>query len=240
MVKRSKRYREIIKRLEEDREYTLEEAVRLLKEMASAKFTETVDIAVKLGIDPRKSEQMVRGFVVLPSGTGKKKRIIVFAKGEKVSEAKEAGADYVGAEDLIEKINKGWFEFDAIVATPDMMKDVGKLGKILGPRGLMPSPKTGTVTFEIANAVKEIQAGKVDFRIDKGGVIHAPIGRVDFSENQLIENMIAFVDAVIRAKPPSAKGQYLRKIHISSTMGPGIKLQIQDVMNRLAQGAIAG
>jgi large subunit ribosomal protein L1 len=240
MVKRSKRYREIAKKLEEDKEYTLEEAVHLLKEMASAKFVETVDIAVKLGIDPKKSEQMVRGFVVLPHGTGKKKRIVVFAKGEKEIEAKEAGADYIGAEDLIEKISKGWFEFDAIVATPDMMKDVGKLGKILGPRGLMPSPKTGTVTFEIASAVKEIQAGKVDFRIDKGGVIHSPIGKIDFAENQLVDNVLAFVDAVIKAKPPSAKGQYLRKVHISSTMGPGIKIQIIDIMNKLVQGAVVG
>ncbi|MGQ9706633.1 MAG: 50S ribosomal protein L1 [bacterium] len=240
MTKRSKRYRGVVQRLEEGKEYSIDEAVRLVKEMASVKFVETIDIAIKLGIDPRKSEQMVRGSVVLPSGTGKKKRIIVFAKGEKVSEAKEAGADYVGAEDLIEKINKGWFEFDAVVATPDMMKDVGKLGKILGPRGLMPSPKTGTVTFEITNAVKEIQAGKIDFRIDKGGVIHAPIGRADFNEGQLVENILAFIDAVIRAKPPSAKGQYLRKVHISSTMGPGVKIQLQDIMNKLTKTAVVG
>ncbi len=213
-------------KVEREKECTLEEAVGLIKELAYAKFDETVDMAVNLGVDPRKSDQMVRGTVVLPHGTGKKVRVLVFAKGEKEKEARDAGADYVGAEDLIEKIQQGWLEFDKAVATPDMMGLVGKLGKILGPRGLMPNPKLGTVTFDIAKAVKEIKAGKVEYKAEKAGIVHVPIGKVSFGSDKLLENARVVLDSIIKAKPATSKGKYLKKLSLSSTMGSGIKIDV--------------
>ncbi len=208
------------------KQYTFEEAVSLLKEHSFVKFDETVDMAVNLGVDPRKSDQMVRGTVVLPYGTGKPVRVLVFAKGEKEREASEAGADYAGAEEFVEKIQQGWLEFDKAVATPDMMGTVGKLGKILGPRGLMPNPKLGTVTFDIAKAVKEIKAGKVEYRVEKAGIVHVPIGKVSFDKEKIVENALAVLKSVVRAKPASSKGKYLKKITLSSTMGPGLKIDV--------------
>jgi large subunit ribosomal protein L1 len=202
--------------------YRLDEAVPLLKKMAYAKFNETVEISMRLGVDPKHADQMVRGTVVLPNGLGKSKRVVVIASGEKVKEAKDAGADEVGGEDIVERISGGWMDFDAVVATPDLMRSVGKLGKVLGPRGLMPNPKTGTVTFEVGKAIREIKAGKVEFRVDKTGIIHAPCGKIQFEEKNLYENAKALIDAVIRAKPASSKGKYVRSISISSTMSPGI------------------
>ncbi len=202
--------------------YPLDEAVVLLKKISFAKFNETVEVAMRLGVDPKHSDQMVRGTVVLPNGLGKSKRVAVIASGDKVKEARDAGADEVGSEDLVERISGGWMDFDAVVATPDMMRSVGKLGKILGPRGLMPNPKTGTVTFEVAKAVREIKAGKVEFRVDKTGIVHAPCGKIQFDEKNLCENARALIEAVLRAKPPSSKGKYVKSISISSTMSPGI------------------
>jgi large subunit ribosomal protein L1 len=206
----------------ENKLYRLDEAVPLLKKIAYAKFDETVEVSMRLGVDPKHADQMVRGTVVLPYGLGKSKRVAVIASGEKVKEARDAGADEVGGDDVVERIAGGWMDFDAVVATPDMMRSVGKLGKILGPRGLMPNPKTGTVTFEVAKAVREIKAGKVEFRVDKTGVIHAPCGKIRFDEKNLYENAKTLIDAVIRAKPASSKGKYVRSISISSTMSPGI------------------
>ena len=205
-------------------EYSLEEAIGLLQEVKFAKFDETAEIAINLGVNPRHADQMVRGTVVLPNGLGKVVRVCVIASGEKVKEAEEAGAEFSGGEDLVEKIQGGWTDFDAVVATPDMMKLVGKLGRILGPRGLMPNPKTGTVTFDVATAVGEIKAGKVEFRVDKNGVIHAPFGKTSFSKEQLVQNAESLIDAVMRAKPASAKGKYVRNVAVSSTMGPGIRV----------------
>jgi len=206
----------------EQKLYRLDEAVPLLKKIAFAKFNETVEVSMKLGVDPKHADQMVRGTVVLPNGLGKSKKVAVIASGEKVKEARDAGAEEVGGDDIVEKIAGGWMEFDAVIATPDMMRSVGKLGKILGPRGLMPNPKTGTVTFDVAKAIKEIKAGKVEFRVDKTGIIHAPCGKIQFEEKNLYENAKALIDAVIRAKPASSKGKYVRSISISSTMSPGI------------------
>ncbi|NWG12487.1 MAG: 50S ribosomal protein L1 [Acidobacteria bacterium] len=206
----------------ERKSYPLDEAVALLKKVSFAKFNETVEIAMRLGVDPKYSDQMVRGTVVLPNGLGKSKRVAVIASGDKVKEARDAGADEVGSEDMVERIAGGWMDFDAVVATPDMMRSVGKLGKILGPRGLMPNPKTGTVTFEVAKAVREIKAGKVEFRVDKTGIVHAPCGKIQFDEKNLCENARALIEAVLRAKPPSSKGKYVKSISISSTMSPGI------------------
>ena len=202
--------------------YSLDEAVPLLKKIAYAKFDETVEISMKLGVDPKHADQMVRGTVVLPNGLGKSKRVVAIASGEKVKEARDAGADEVGGDDIVEKISGGWMDFDAVVATPDMMRSVGKLGKVLGPRGLMPNPKTGTVTFEVAKAIREIKAGKVEFRVDKTGIIHAPCGKIRFEEKNLYENAKALIEAVLRAKPASSKGKYVKSISISSTMSPGI------------------
>jgi large subunit ribosomal protein L1 len=205
--------------------YDLAEALSLVKKIHPAKFDETVEVVVRLGVDPRHADQMVRGSVVMPNGIGKVARVVVFAKGDKEKEALDAGADYVGAEDLVAKIQQeGWLDFDRAVATPDMMSLVGRLGKILGPRGLMPNPKSGTVTFEVGRVVREIKAGKVEFRVDKAGIIHAPVGRVSFSDEALVENARAIVDALIRLKPASSKGQYIKGIAVSSTMGPGIKV----------------
>jgi large subunit ribosomal protein L1 len=234
MPKRGKRYEELKKSVTADRRHGLREAVELVKKLATAKFDETVELAARLGVDPRHADQMVRGSVTLPQGTGKTVRVLVFAKGEKEKEALESGADYVGAEDLVEKIQKeGWLEFDKAVATPDMMGQVGKLGRVLGPRGLMPNPKTGAVTFDVGKAVKEIKAGKVDFRVDKGANIHVPIGKASFSGEQLYENAKAILDALWRAKPPAAKGTYFRSIALSSTMGPGVRVDPNQALEEI-------
>ncbi len=205
-----------------DRSYTIEEAIPLLQKVKFAKFDETVELTLRLGVDPRHADQMVRGTVVLPYGLGKSKRVLAIASGEKQKEAQEAGADVVGGEELVDKIGGGWIDFEAVVATPDMMRAVGKLGKVLGPRGLMPNPKTGTVAVDVARAVKEIKAGKVEFRVDKTGIIHAPVGRTSFASDALVANAHALVDSIVKAKPAAAKGKYLRSVTVSSTMGPGI------------------
>jgi large subunit ribosomal protein L1 len=221
MPKAGKKYQKAAT-VRENKLYRLDEAVPLLKSIAFAKFNETVEISMRLGVDPKHADQMVRGTVVLPNGLGKSKRVIVIASGEKVKEARDAGADEVGGDDIVERISGGWMDFDAVVASPDMMRSVGKLGKILGPRGLMPNPKTGTVTFDVGKAVREIKAGKVEFRVDKTGIVHAPCGKIQFDEKNLYENARALIEAVIRAKPASSKGKYVRSISISSTMSPGI------------------
>jgi large subunit ribosomal protein L1 len=215
-----------VQKVEAGKEYSLEEAVKLVKEACYTKFDETVDLALNLGVDPKKSDQMVRGTVVLPHGMGKKVKVLVFAKGEKEKEARDAGADFVGAEDLVEKIQKGWLDFDNAVATPDIMGLVGKLGKVLGPRGLMPNPKLGTVTFDVAKAVKEIKAGKIEYKTEKAGIIHVPIGKVSFDANKLLDNARVIIDAIVKAKPGTSKGKYLKKIAVSSTMGPGVKVDV--------------
>lgn len=210
-------------------EYSVVDAIEFVKNNSYTKFDETLDIAVNLGIDPRKSDQVVRNAVVLPHGLGKTIRVLAFAQGEKGKEAEEAGADWVGGEDLAEKIKGGWLEFDAVVATPDMMKVVGKLGKILGPRGLMPNPKVGSVTMEIAKAIKEIKAGKVEFRVEKGGILHAPLGKISFESQNLHENVKAFMEAVYKARPAATKGAYVKKVTLSSTMGQGLKVKLMDL-----------
>ena len=219
-----KRYTEAAKSIDETTIYDPREAIRLAKASAKAKFNETFDVAIRLGIDPKQADQQVRGTVALPAGTGKTVRVLVFAKGEKVKEAEAAGADYVGADEYIEKINGGWLDFDVAVATPDLMGTVGRLGRVLGPRGLMPNPKAGTVTFDLSKAVKEIKAGKIEYRTEKAAIIHVPVGKASFTEEQLLANFTALMDAIMRSKPASAKGQYLRSITISSTMGPGVKV----------------
>lgn len=227
MAKVSKKYQEARQKVDRNHHYEPAEAVRLLKEISSASFDETVELAVKLGVNPKHADQQVRGAVVLPHGTGKSMRVVVFAKGDKAKEAEEAGADVVGAEELAEKIQGGWLDFDVAVAAPDVMGVVGKLGRILGPRGLMPNPKTGTVTFDLARAISDIKAGKVEYRTDKAGNIHVPLGKVSFEEEQLLGNFYTVIETLIKAKPSAAKGQYLRNIAISSTMGPGIKVNTQ-------------
>jgi large subunit ribosomal protein L1 len=234
MPKRGKNYLKAKEKIDPSRRYTLEEALDLILETHYAKFDESVDIALRLGVDPRHADQMVRGAVVLPHGTGKDVRVLVFAKGEKEKEAREAGADYVGGEEIAERIQKeGWLDFDKAIATPDMMAVVGKLGRILGPRGLMPNPKVGTVTFDVAKAVKELKAGKVDFKVDKAGVLHVPVGRVSFGKEKLMENIRALLETVIRLKPPSSKGVYIRGVALSSTMGPGVKVDPAYVRNMM-------
>jgi large subunit ribosomal protein L1 len=208
------------------RPHSIEDAVPLLQRVKFARFDETVEVAMRLGVDPKHADQMVRGTVVLPHGLGKSKRVLVIASGEKQREGQEAGADHVGGEEIVERIQGGWMDFDAVVATPDMMRAVGRLGKVLGPRGLMPNPKTGTVSVDVARAVREIKAGKVEFRVDKTGIVHAPIGKASFPSQNLIENAHALVDSVVRAKPPAAKGKYLRSVTLSSTMGPGIAIDV--------------
>lgn len=224
MAKRGKKYLEAAKLIDSEASYDSLQAIELVKKTATAKFDESIEAAVRLGVDPRKQDQAVRGVVVLPHGTGKTKRVLVFAKGEKVKEAEAAGADYVGDADMINKIQQGWFEFDVCVATPDMMAEVGKLGRILGGKGLMPNPKAGTVTFDVAKAVQEIKAGKIEYRLDKAGQIHAPIGKASFDAAKLNENLKALIDALVRAKPAAAKGVYLKNISVSSTMGPGARV----------------
>ena len=219
------------KKVEREKKYGLDEALSLVKELAYAKFDESVDVAVRLGVNPQHSDQMVRGTVVLPAGTGKQVRVLVFAKGEKEKEAKEAGADYVGAEDLVEKINQGWLDFDQTIATPDLMGLVGKLGKVLGPRGMMPNAKTGTVTFDIKKAVQDIKAGKVDFKVEKNGIVHLAIGKASFSLENLKTNIGQFFETLVKLKPTTSKGQYLRSISISSTMGPGVKVDPIEIAN---------
>lgn len=224
MAEKAKVYREAREKVDREKRYTLEEALDVLGEMAPRKFDETVEIALRLGVDPRHADQMVRGSVVLPHGLGKKVRVLVFAKGQKEKEAEEAGADYVGAEDMIDKIQKGWLDFDKAIATPDMMGQVSKLGKILGPRGLMPNPKVGTVTFDVAKAVNELKAGRVEFRVDKAGNLHVPVGKATFGKEKLRENIQTLFEAVIRLKPPASKGTYVKGAAISKTMSPGVKL----------------
>jgi len=225
-MKRGKRYRELSKLVEKDKVYSVQEAVQLVKKSSNAKFDETIELCLRLGIDPKRQDQAVRGTVLLPHGTGKSKVVAVVAKGEKAKEAEKAGADVVGGEDLIEKIAKEGIKFDALITTPDCMRDLSKLGKILGPKGLMPSPKTGTVTFEIADAIKRIKAGQVEFRIDGYGIIHLCVGKASFEEKKLVDNISTVIGEVQRVRPPSVKGQYLRSISVSSTMGPGIRVSL--------------
>jgi large subunit ribosomal protein L1 len=231
MARIAKKYAEAIKKVDREKRYDMDEALELLPQMTFAKFDETVELALRLGVDPRHADQMVRGSVALPNGLGKKVRVLVFAKGQKEKEAEEAGAEFIGAEELIEKIQKGWLDFDKAIATPDMMGAVSKLGKILGPRGLMPNPKVGTVTFDIAKTVKEMKAGRVEFRVDKAGNLHIPVGKISFGKEKLLENVNSLLDAIMRLKPPSSKGTYVKGIAICTTMSPGIKIDPAYVRN---------
>lgn len=231
MARIAKKYAEAIKKVDREKRYDMDEALELLPAMTFAKFDETVELALRLGVDPRHSDQMVRGSVALPNGLGKKVRVLVFAKGQKEKEAEEAGAEFFGSEELIEKIQKGWLDFDKAIATPDMMGMVSKLGKILGPRGLMPNPKVGTVTFDIAKTVKEMKAGRVEFRVDKAGNLHIPVGKISFGKEKLLENVNSLLDVIVRLKPPSSKGTYVKGIAICTTMSPGIKIDPTYVRN---------
>ena len=224
MPKHGKKYEEASKLIDKAAQYEVSEAIELVKKTATAKFDETVEVAFKLGVDPRQSDQMIRGAVVLPNGTGKTQTVLVFAKGEKAKEAEAAGADFVGADDIVAKIQGGWFDFDVAIATPDMMGVVGKIGRLLGPKGLMPNPKTGTVTMDVTKAIADVKAGKIEYRVDKTGIIHAPIGKASFEQEKLEENFKTLVDVLIKAKPASSKGQYIRSVTVSSTMGPGVKI----------------
>ncbi len=235
MSRRGKKYLEARAKVDRNRRYPLKEAVELLRELSYARFDETVDLAVRLGVDPRKPEEMVRGSVVLPHGTGREVKVLVFAKGEKEKEAREAGADYVGAEELAQKIEKeGWLEFDKVVATPDMMKVVSRLGRILGPRGLMPSSKTGTVTFDVGKVVKELKSGRIEYKVDKYGNVHVPVGKVSFGPDKIYENILAVLDSIVRAKPATSKGTYIRSITVSTTMGPGVKVSPESLREALS------
>ncbi|AEI14141.1 ribosomal protein L1 [Flexistipes sinusarabici DSM 4947] len=233
MAKHGKKYKEALSKIDRLKSYELQEALSLLKEVTFANFDETVEAVVKLGVDPRHADQMVRGSVSLPHGTGKTVRVLVFAKGDKAQEAKDAGADYVGDDDLMSKIQGGWFDFDKVVATPDMMASVGKLGRLLGPRGLMPNPKVGTVTNNIKEVVSDLKAGMIEYRVDKAGIIHAPVGKKSFESTQLAENLKSLIDSLVKAKPESAKGQYVRGVYISTTMGPGLKVDQQQLLGEL-------
>lgn len=224
-----KKYRDALAKVDRSQRYLLEDSLRLLKETARAKFDETVELAIRLGVDPRQADQNIRGTVTLPHGMGKPVRVLAFAKGEKEKEAQEAGADFVGSEELIKKISEGWLDFDKAVATPDMMGAVGRIGKVLGPRGLMPNPRTGTVTMDIGKAVKEIKAGKLEYRVDKAGIVHVPVGKASFGPEQLIDNARAVLTSVLRAKPASAKGNYIKGVTVTTTMGPGIKIDLAQV-----------
>ena len=230
MPSRGKRYREHLEKINKDKQYTIEEAVFLVKGSSGAKFDESVDVAIRLGVDPRHADQIVRGTVVLPHGTGRDVKVLVLAKGEKEKEAKEAGADMVGLGSYLDKIKEGWVGMDVVIATPDVMSEVGRLGPILGPRGLMPNPKSGTVTFDVKKAVDDVKAGKIEFRVDKTGNIHAPVGRLSFQEERLRENLLAFLDMIVRSKPSAAKGVYLKKISLSSTMGPSVAIDPSSVV----------
>ncbi len=235
MAGKGKKYRESVQRVDKLKRYTFEEAIQLTIDCAFAKFNESLDLAVKLGVDPRHADQMVRGTVALPNGVGKEVRVVVFAKGEKEKEAMDAGADYAGSDDLLEKVQGGWLDFDKTIATPDMMGAVGKLGRVLGPRGLMPNAKLGTVTFDVARAVTEIKAGKIDFKVDKTGIVHAAVGKMEFGLEKLMENVASFMDTIQKLKPPASKGTYYRSIAISSTMGPGVKVDpvyVKDLLSR--------
>jgi len=229
-MKHGKKYKTAAARVDRAKRYTLGDAVKLVKEAKFTKFDESVELSIRLGVDPKQADQVVRGTVLLPHGTGKKIRVLALAKGEKEKEALEAGADWAGAEEYVEKITSGWLDFDAVVATPDMMGSVGKLGKILGPRGLMPNPKAGTVTFDVAKAVKDLKAGKIEYRVDKAGIIGAAIGKVSFGENQIKENAESFLAAIVRARPAAAKGAFLKSATMSSTMGPGVRLDTNEIL----------
>jgi large subunit ribosomal protein L1 len=233
----SKRYDAAVGKIAADKQYSLDEAIGVLKSMPATKFDESVDLSFRLGVDPKHADQMVRGAVVLPHGIGKTVRVAVFAKGEKDREARDAGADTVGAEDLVERVQGGWMDFDTAIATPDLMGQVGRLGKVLGPRGLMPNPKLGTVTFDVARAVREAKAGKIEFRVDKAGNIHTPVGKRSFSEPQLRDNAMALIEAIVRAKPAAAKGTYLRSLTVSSTMGPGVPVDALAIANLFKKAA---
>lgn len=236
MPKKGKKYKKAIERVERTKRYPLDEALEIMPNASYAKFDESVDVAVKLGVNPRHADQMVRGALVLPHGTGKTTRVLVFAKGDKATEAEEAGADHVGAEDIVEKIQKeGWLDFDKAISTPDMMGLVGRLGRVLGPRGMMPNPKVGTVTMDVAKAVSEMKAGRVEFRVEKAGIVHAPLGRISFGATKIKENLLSLVDALMKLKPTTAKGTYVQGITLSSTMGPGIKLDTAEVLAHLAK-----
>ncbi|MCD6306191.1 MAG: 50S ribosomal protein L1 [Deltaproteobacteria bacterium] len=235
MVRKGKKYKEAVQKVDKLKRYTFQEAVQLAIDCAYAKFDESIELAVRLGVDPRHADQMVRGTVVLPNGVGRTVRVAVFAKGEKEKEALDAGADYAGSEELVDKVQKGWLEFDKAIATPDMMGSVGKLGRILGPRGMMPNAKLGTVTFDVARAVNEIKAGKIDFKVEKAGIVHASMGKVSFGLEKLLQNMAAFIETLQRLKPSASKGTYLKAIAVSSTMGPGIKIDPVYVKELLSQ-----
>ncbi|WP_078593204.1 50S ribosomal protein L1 [Evansella clarkii] len=226
MAKKGKKYVDALKLVDREKVYDVNEAIELVKKTSTAKFDETVELAARLGVDPKKADQQIRGAVVLPNGTGKTQRVLVFAKGDKAKEAEAAGADYVGEDDMINKVNQGWFDFDVVVATPDMMAQVGRLGRVLGPKGLMPNPKTGTVTFDVEKAVNEIKAGKVEYRVDKSGNIHVPIGKVSFDSEKLAENLQTIIETLLKAKPAAAKGTYMRNVSIAATMGPGVKVNV--------------
>ncbi len=226
-MKRGRRYLAASEKVEAGKDYPLEDALSIVKETSKTKFDETVEVAMRLNVDPRHADQMVRGAVALPHGTGKETRVLVLTRGEAQKDAQEAGADYVGADEYIEQIEKGWTEFDVVIATPDIMRDVGKLGRVLGPRGLMPNPKSGTVTFDVGPAVREVKSGRIEYRVDREGNLHGAVGKASFSVQQLKENASAFIDAIMRAKPASAKGQYIKRLTISSTMGPGVSVDRQ-------------
>lgn len=239
-LKTSKRYSESAKLVDTEKIYSPHEAFEIIKQMPKAKFDESVEAHLRLGVDPRHADQQVRGTVVLPHGTGKTMRVAVFAQGDKAREAEQAGADIVGGQDLADKIQKGWFDFDVAIATPDVMSIVGKIGKVLGPRGLMPNPKAGTVTFDVGKTVADVKAGKVEYRVDKFGIVHQVIGRISFSKNQLIENYAALLEELVRAKPPAAKGKYIKSISLSTTMGPGIKVDTTKTKDLTAEEVAAG
>lgn len=225
----TKRNKKILEKVDTKKEYSIEEAIKTLKELSSVKFVESLDVAIRLGVDPRHADQMVRGTVSLPHGTGKEVKVLVIAKGPKIQEALDAGADYAGFEEYLEKIKSGWADVDVIIATPDTMADLGKLGKVLGPKGLMPNPKSGTVTMDVAKAVKEVKAGKIEFRVEKTGIVHTSVGKINFDVDKLVDNTRAFLNTIIKLKPPTAKGQYVKSLYLSTTMGPGLKISKEEI-----------
>ncbi|GMU96527.1 MAG: 50S ribosomal protein L1 [Ignavibacterium album] len=225
----TKRNKKILEKVDTKREYSIEEAIKTLKDLSSVKFVESLDVAIRLGVDPRHADQMVRGTVSLPHGTGKEVKVLVIAKGPKIQEALDAGADYAGFEEYLEKIKTGWADVDVIIATPDTMAELGKLGKVLGPKGLMPNPKSGTVTMDVAKAVKEVKAGKIEFRVEKAGIVHTSVGKLNFEVDKLVENTKAFLNTIVKLKPPTAKGQYVKSLYLSSTMGPGLKISKEEI-----------